>query len=469
MFYIQVFFNEKNIEFRFNIDFINIQKNENNYFDELEKIKHYKFKSQKEINFKYIFEEFNKFRKIFANKFLINKKYNSNIEFKIYNNSCNDTNKIINFIKENKNLNIILYINNYTNIINSLKNEKYPNLKIKFDNSEKPITYKEFYDMYNKLDEIVKFINHYDLTPLEKVFLVYDIVKANVYNKEEKNEHYSKSRDLNKIINSDKIVCVGYANLINYLLTNLGIKNQCMITYNNEKKVGHQRNYLYLEDEKYNIKGVYFLDVTADSRKDNDYIDNYRCFLKPFKFFYSEKDEILQPQELCLLSKSNDYICENILNSEENNLSSLLKLLSFVNVKYSLLAIISQISCDKNKLIELINLVKKEYNHKIGPKNFKTALYKVRRIEYINNIINNDLSLEYIEKTFNKNFKYDEGFISLLRALNMSEDFDFNEILAGINNIESDSLRLKLLKDLKIYLNDIPNNSFIKKMKKIKG
>ena len=44
-------------------------------------------------------------------------------------------------------------------------------------------------------------------------------------------------------------------------------------------------SFLYLNDEKYGIKGAFFLDVTADSKSTNDYIDNYRCFLKPFNFF----------------------------------------------------------------------------------------------------------------------------------------------------------------------------------------
>lgn len=466
MFYIQVFFEDDKIKFNFAMDFLKIQKNEDDYLIEIDKVKRFCFKNSQSINFEYIIEEFNKFRNSFSSKYLINNKFNSKVEFKIFYNSCNNKDEIIKFIENNKNLNIILYTDDYFNIINNLKNNYYPNLKIKFDNSEKPIPYKEFYDMYNKLDEIVKFINHYNLTPLEKVFLVYDIVKANIYNKEEKSEHYSKSRDLNQVVNGDKIVCVGYANLINYLLTNLNIKNQCVIIFNKEKKVGHQINYLYLEDDNYDIKGVFFLDVTADSRKNDNYIDNYKYFLKPFNFFNFKKIEILQPTELSLLNKSNEDICDNLLNNNDNNLSNLLKLLNFINVKYSLLALISQVINDKSKLIEITNLVKKEYNPKLSVKNFKTALYKVRRIEYINDIVKTDLSNEYIEEVFNKNFKIDEGIVRLMRALNLSDELDFNEKLAKIGNIKTDSLRLRFLKDLKLYLNDIPNNGFIKKMKK---
>jgi len=465
MFYFQVFFEDNNIEFRFSMDYGTVEKNEDDFFDEIEKIESYIIKSGEKINFESLNLFFNKTKKHFSNKFLINEPLNSNIEFIICDNSLDNIENIIKFINQNKELNITLYSKNYSYVVNSLKNENYPNLKIKFENSENPISYKEFYDMYNKLDEIIKFINHYDLSPLEKVFLVYDIVKANEYNKEGKDEHYSKSRDLNQVVNGDKIVCVGYANLINYLLTNLEIKNKCIITYNKERKIGHQKNFLYLNDKKYGIKGAFFLDVTADRKKNEDYIDNYKYFLKSFDFFDTEKSTILEPKELTLLSKSEEEICKDILDKNENSLSHILKLLSFINVKYSLIAILSQIYSDENKLKELIKLVKDEYNKKdIIEKNFKTALYKVRRIEYINNIIKRDLTEEYIDEVYDKNYTLDKGIINLLKAIGLYEEYSIDNNLANISNVNLDSLKMRLLKDLKIYLNDLPNNQYIKKM-----
>lgn len=466
MFFIEVLFENNKIKFKFNLDFYSIEKNTDNYFNEIEKVKNYTVNYNQDIDFETIINEFNKFKIVFAEKFFIDKKIDNNIQFIIYDDYFNENNRFIDFIKNYKNINIVLHCHNYNAIIENLKDEDFPNLKINFQNSYEAISYKDFYDMYKKLDEIIKFIEYYDLSPLEKVFLVYDIVKANIYNKEEKYESYGKSRDLNQIINCDKIVCVGYANLINYLLTNLGIKNDCIITYNKTKKVGHQKNYLYLDDEKYGIKGVYFLDVTADSRKNDNYIDNYRCFLKSFDFLNSNNSEILKPKELSLLTKSNEEIKTDILDSDKNYLSYLLKLLNFINVKYSLLALISQLSNDSNTLIDLIELVKKEYNSKINPKSFKTALYKVRRIEYINNITQDDLSIDYIEEIYKKNFIVDQGILRLLKALNIADNYEFNSDLANIESIESDSLRMRFLKDLKIYLNDIPNNDFIKKMRK---
>ncbi|MBE6139550.1 MAG: hypothetical protein E7174_03550 [Firmicutes bacterium] len=465
MFFFQVFFENNNIKFNFSMDHIKIQKNEEKFFDETRNVKNYRVKDWQDIDFGLLAKKFNYYKKIFSDKFLIDKNFNSDIEFRIFDEFYNQKDKIIKFIKQNRNLNITLYLKDYSNLINNLKDENYPNLKIKFENSENPISYKEFYDMYEKLDEIINFINHYDLSPLEKVFLVYDIVKANVYNKEGANEHYSKSRDLNQIVNGDKIVCVGYANLINYLLTNLGIKNKCVITYNKKTNVGHQKNYLYLDDTKYNIKGAFFLDVTADRKQSDDYIDNYKYFLKPFSFFDSEQSIIIKPEELTLLCKSQKEIYQCIPGEDGHNLSNLLKLLSFIDVKYSLMATLCKIYNDENKLLELIKTAKDKYNIKsIGEAKFKAALYKVRRIEYINNIIKRDLTEEYINEVYQKNYMIDERAIKLLKAIGLYEECGIDKDLTNIEEIDIDSLRMRLLKDLKMYLNDLPSNQYIKKM-----
>ena len=390
MFFIDITFNKKTTEFSFNMDLAKVEKNDELFFDEIEKVKSFIIKDGETINYELLYKIFYKFKKDFSKKFLIDETIDETVNFTIYNDSFNDKEKIINFINQNPNLNITLYVKDYTWLINNLKNNDYPNLKINFENSKNSIPYNEFYNMYIKLDEIICFIKHYDLSDLEKVMLVYDIVKANVYHKEDSNESSSKSRDLNEIVNGDKIVCVGYANLINYLLTNLDIKNKCIITKNTETNIGHQRNYLYLDDKKYNIKGAFFLDVTADSKKSNDYIDNYRYFLKPYNFFNNKKDIIINPQELSLLSQTDEELLWDLINKKEDTILKLLKLLNFVDIKYSLIVFLSQIYSDESKFKELIDLVKNEYNSSIDETKFKTALYKVRRVEYLNNIITLD-------------------------------------------------------------------------------
>lgn len=466
MFYIDIFFNKFNTEFNFKMKMESVEKNLEKFIDEIMNNYSYVINNNSTIDFENIYKEFYKFKIKFSDMFLIDKDYNENNQFVIHYDSTQQKDNIINFIKKNKKLNIILVLENYNNIVKALKNEEYPNLKIKFENSKNPISYKEFYNMYNKLNEIVVFIKHHNLSPLERVFLVYDIVKSNVYTKENSDESYTKSRDLNEIINSNKIVCVGYANLINYLLKNLGIKNDCIITYNKERNVGHQYNYLYLDDSKYNLKGVFFLDATADSKKTTNYIDNYNFFLKPFKFFNSEKIFIKSPKELKILSKSSEEIYKEIKNGNKEILSNMLKLLRFIDIKYSLLETLSKLFSDDNYLKSLIELIKEEYNpSKIDEHIFKNALYKVRRIEYANNIIKFTPDEHYIDIISNKYFKISPEE-NLFRAILGLESATLDESIKEVNatSVEEDLLRMRFLKALKTEINNLPENDIIKKM-----
>ena len=134
------------------------------------------------------------------------------------------------------------------------------------------------------------------------------------------------SSNLNQIINGDKIVCVGYANLINYLLNNLDIKNECIITYNKEKKVGHQRNYLYLEDKPKSIP-------------------NYKINhpgLKTVFFVFDEASQYMQVQEPPRNAKVGDVVqafphfwfCDEVFIESIKNIESKEIKLIFVTYQY---------------------------------------------------------------------------------------------------------------------------------------
>lgn len=381
----------------------------------------------------------------------------------------NDFNvSIFSFIKKYKNLNVLISVDNYKSLVENLKDEDYPNLKILFNNSEEAVYYKDFYLMFSKLNEIIKFINHYNLSPLEKVLLVYDIVKANEYNEENKNEDYSTSRNLNRIINSDKIVCVGFSNLIDFLLTNLGFEcNKISLEYK-DKDFGHQRNFIKLKDDKYGIDGIFFLDATWDSKRDEKYLDNYYCFLKPITFFRRIKpNEIIEtPKRFKLFNQTKEEILEKIKNNNNFdfiNLSvNVSMLLKIIDNKQSFITLF-QDDFERNE--KLLNKIFKYFSQKIDEEAFKNALYKVRRIEYINNIIEYEPNEEYInsvcEKIYGKSAE--DRLLKLIFGNDEPTlDTDLEEI--GAESVEQDLLRIRFLKALKTKLNDFPDNDYIKKM-----
>lgn len=381
-----------------------------------------------------------------------------------------ENNKIaFNFIKNNKDLNIVMAISDFKEITDILKDGEYPNFKIRFKNSEDLISYKDFYKMYNKLNEIIKFVNYYNLSPLEKIMLIYDIVKSNEYRKENSNESYGASRNLNEIINNDKIVCVGFSNLMDFLLKNLNIQSNTMIIGYTDKKSLHERNFLYLKDEKYNIDGLFFLDATWDSKKNEEYLDNYTFFLRGFNFFKNFKpaEYIITPTKFQILEK-NEKELEEYINGFKNS--------DFIRLSITLSQLIKEydpsvgfiINLQDKSVKEIINIIvkiQKKYNKKISENAFKNALYRVRKIEYINGILKKELTEEDINKAYNNYYKYNPE-IKLLKALNLYEEptLDSDLEISKAKTVEEDLLRMRLLKALKEKINDKPENDYIKKM-----
>ncbi len=125
-----------------------------------------------------------------------------------------------------------------------------------------------------KIDNIVSEIkntklNGEELSPFEKFMLAYRFVTERLYKEVEPGEELSKSRNLISILNGDKVVCVGYANLLATVLNRLDIPctTQCLVSFDETAKAygNHATCLVRMKDEKYNLDGIYFSDPTADS------------------------------------------------------------------------------------------------------------------------------------------------------------------------------------------------------------
>lgn len=415
------------------------------------------------------YDDFNK--KVETLKKIIKKCFSIDDEINIKNNIIytEDNTNAYEFIKQNKDLEIIFRVSDFKEIIEVLKDEDYPNLKISFKNSDDNISYKEFYNMYKKLNEIVEFINHYNLSPLEKVMFVYDIVKANEYKKENKNDSYGTSRNLNEIINNDKIVCVGYANLIDFLLKNLGVKSNTIILGYQDKNVQHERNYIYLKDDKYNIDGMFFLDATWDSKKNDSYIDNYFYFLKPLNFFRRVKpsEYVVRPSKFKVLEKNKVELISYIKTLEGMEAISFSITLSQLINEYNpnVGVILGAGNSSNEKMVHMTTEILDKYCKRISEETFKNALYRVRKIEYITGILKQEVNEEYIDSVCDRYYG-NSTEVKLLKALNM---YDRPTLAKDLENskaetAEKDMLRMRLLRAIKEKIDDKPQNDYIKKM-----
>ena len=148
-----------------------------------------------------------------------------------------------------------------------------------FEKYDKELTFDEGFSVEEairasrKINNIIKEINEANingepLSPFEKFILAYRFVTDRLYVEVNDGEDLSKSRSVISVLNGDKIVCAGYANLLATVLNRLGIPctTQCMIAYNEDLKSygNHATCLVRMVDPKYKIDGIYFSDPTAD-------------------------------------------------------------------------------------------------------------------------------------------------------------------------------------------------------------
>lgn len=142
-----------------------------------------------------------------------------------------------------------------------------------------------------KLEKLIAPIREANLSPLEKYLAVYNIVKKFKQYKENK-QNPDEARYLRYILDNEFIVCVGFANLLKTLLDKVEIPSHKIntavdISYDEGftmeeislENAGHARNMIKIDDEKYNIHGIYLADATWDNTMDSDiYLNSLMTF-----------------------------------------------------------------------------------------------------------------------------------------------------------------------------------------------
>ena len=222
-------------------------------------------------------------------------EYDEETTYNIINNYLSDH-------PEYKNYPIVIPENiNGLNSLDELK-EKYKDYKnvLVQPSGDLPIPIEEAESGVN-LNNIIEDIKNVELSPLEKIIFIYDLVKEKPYKHEGEEDSSFDSRSVFRSITGDSIVCLGYANIMESILHRLGYR---VLIDNLEGlskgEPGHARLLVYLKDEKYNVDGVYVIDPTMDSRAPGDkynYLYNYCGLLKPIGFF-NENDEINETRDV---------------------------------------------------------------------------------------------------------------------------------------------------------------------------
>lgn len=179
-------------------------------------------------------------------------------------------------------------------------------------------SYEDFVSMRATIDWYKEIIMSSDLSPFEQLIFAYDIMKTFTYNE---GDNSIDSRCVPNIIRTGNIVCVGYSKMLEMIINELGIKSVSLVVAPTKDEAGHQRVAVKLDDDKYDIHGLFAVDATWDrgndelslvensdgrqvvrrrGRRDGDKIIEeydaltlYNCFLVPYsdykKIFWDEE------------------------------------------------------------------------------------------------------------------------------------------------------------------------------------
>lgn len=157
------------------------------------------------------------------------------------------------------------------------------NIRFYIEGNTLSINIDEYRKTIEYIQGIIELVSSHRLSPLEQLLYAYDLVRDRVYRLQGEGESPYKSRDLTQAILGDKIVCVGFSNILGAVLTGLGIKNRVQLLRNNAENNGHARNVCHIRDDKYGVEGIYYMDTTFGCKKsdeDETYLRYYEYFAR---------------------------------------------------------------------------------------------------------------------------------------------------------------------------------------------
>lgn len=193
----------------------------------------------------------------------------------------------------------------------------------------------DFINMRNHINKMVNELKKFELSPLEKVLYVYDIIKDfyiinHKYMKEKK-----VSRLIHRIFKVNELNCQAYAALYSEILRELKIEatdfnlysplvEELFLTSDN-----HARTMIHLVDNKYKIDGLFSTDVVWDAIKKIKKNYHYEFFLTRISNlkrqysldkFHNDIEILFNNISITDLSEKEKQVYERLLN--KNNISN---------------------------------------------------------------------------------------------------------------------------------------------------
>lgn len=373
-------------------------------------------------------------------------------------------------------------LDTYLDIKESFGN--YPNMLFSVAGNTDLVTFEEYEKTVLAINEIVNKIENYNYSPLEQALYAYDLVRNRFYVKEADEEMGTVSRDLTSVLLGDKIVCLGFANIYNTVLTMLGFNSMVFrLLPKEEEKSGHARVFTYIKDEKYDIDGLYFFDPTFDCKKNdsNDYLSSYRFFARTMEQMKPCDRGRYNYPDYNIFDSDEVYEWSDSIDREYVGITDLLGKICIpqVNKIAKMLDIepveVAAYGIDKSQIVDILIEACNKADMPIGTLTFLEALYNVRKNQYyeepskyvlemqelVNILVNSKIVCDVTaeDKLFAAIFG-SEYVIGSNRAQRTVKEF------AQKHDVEKDIERVKLARTLRFVLESkTDDNEDIKKHK----
>lgn len=353
----------------------------------------------------------------------------------------------------------------------------YDNIYLLSIGNSNPVPIKEYEKTLSKVNDLVKKIQQYNYSPLEQIMYAYDLVRDRKYKREEASEKYTVSRDLTSVLSGDKIVCVGYANIFETIVTKLGFSATRYEIFSKNGKIGHERVLVYINDHKYNVEGVYFFDPTWGSKKDdsNNFFNQYLYFAKTKtemeyitgvefvdKTLPAYSNHLSSDFENAYSKYGVEGITEEMLTTI-NKMSNLIDGKSILNIFYLVL----NRNVEVEKILDCLFRYEDLFNHPINAEVFLSVLYNVRKNEYYNNPTKYPFSIsDFYDSILTSEFQFEDKKINSIEAAIFKEIFGINlerqskkqlkdnmNNFVSLTNLDKNIEGVKLAKSLKLVYN----------------
>lgn len=358
-------------------------------------------------------------------------------------------------------------LTNAINDFNVIKDETGCDVLFHIEENIDAYTVEEFKKALEIIDNIVTEIRKLDLSPLEKIIYVYDLIREKEYNEEDFYEKCTKSRDLISVLLGDKIVCSGFVKLFNIILKKLDISCAGFeIISDDPNDDDHIQTLIYIIDPKYKINGIYIFDPTAECKNDGySYLESYIYFAKTSEemqeFYHREK---MYPKYKYLHKKKIKELKELLPSKIQLYNMSEFKLLKGVNC---ILNLIGENSLNffkeysKEELIAIYQQIYEYFNRPLKIESFIKAFVHVRSLEYYRDPLLYPFDYETIEEaTFSNSFNkisINKKERDLLKVLGVKVSQAKRKIIRDIvkdNVDERKILGIKLTRQLRNKLNN---------------